>query len=546
MFKSIRSLFSAPALPVAEFIEPTRAQPAQIDLGFKATGRRTFNAAGTGLKNSNWLSSDIALNALLESQLAVIRARSRLLARNTSTGKRFLSLVKNNIVGPDGFRLQSRCGDYRSGKWILDDLANQTIEEHFKTWCEAEHCDITGQSSFAEICNILIEGKARDGEYLVREIIGTKDTPYRYQLQLLAIDRLDLNFRGTAANGNTIRMGVERTSAGKPTAYYILERNPNDTLSQNTQHHVRIPANEIIHGFLRIDPEQIRGVPWAHAIMSAQKMLHLFKEAAVEAAVVGASNMGFFVPPAPGDSAYVPPVDGEGFGEEVADDVDADGNLIHDAVGGSFRVLPAGWTTDKFDPDYPHAAFDPFVQAEKRDIASGLDIAHHNLSGDMSGVNYSSARIAELNERDCWRAGQKQEISQLCKRISRRWLELSLLGNALTMPNGTPLPALKIDKFKAGISFIGRGWDWVDPAKEALGATLAIEQGLATRTQLVAAKGGDFEENIIELEREMQLLKAHGIILGKTDAVAQLQEYLAKDAAMNQGINKQGVNDADE
>jgi lambda family phage portal protein len=331
-------------------------------------------------------------------------------------------------------------------------------------------------------------------------------------------------------------MGVERNSAGKPVAYYVLERNPNDALSNNTQAHVRIEAADIIHRFIRLDPEQIRGVPWAHAIMTGQNMLNMFEEAAVTAAVVGASNMGFYKPPAPGDAAYVPlNEDAAGYGAEVADDEDANGNLMKDAVGGAFETLPPGWDFQKFDPNYPHAAFDPFVQSRKRDIASGIDVAHHNLSGDMNGVNYSSARIAELQERDCWRAGQKWMINAFVLRVSRRWLELSLLGNALTMPNGSSLPAIKIDKFKAGLSFTGRGWDWVDPLKEVNAAKTAIEEGLATRTQVVASKGGDFEENIIELEREMALLKQHGITLGaKVQTPAQNQNTDSGNQDQNQ------------
>lgn len=498
----------------AERTEQKRAQTPGFNGAFKPMQGRTFQAGNVNRLTSGWLSQDIAINALLESQLAIIRARSRKLARDTSTGRRFLTLVKNNIVGPTGFRLQSRCGDYRAGKWVLDDLANDTIELHHRIWCKAEHCDVTGQSSFAEITRMVAEGLARDGEFLVKEIVGTKDTPYRYQLQLLSIDRLDINYRGTATNGNTIRMGVERNSAGKPVACYVLTRNPNDSLNQNTQVHERIETTDIIHRFVRVDAEQIRGVPWAHAIMSGQNMLHIFEEAAVTASVVGATNMGFYKPPAPGEAAYIPPSDDVGYGAEVADGVDASGNLMKDAVGAAFETLPPGWDFAQFNPAYPHAAFDPFVQARKRDIASGLDVAHHNLSGDMSGVNYSSARIAELQERDCWRAGQRFIIDAFVRRVTERWLELSLLAGALTMPNGSSLPALKIDKFKDGLDYIGRGWDWVDPLKEVNAAKVAVEEGLATRTQIVASKGGDFEENIIELEREMQLLKQHNITLG--------------------------------
>lgn len=512
MLKRLQQLFAAPPLPVPVY--ETAARNAEITLKTSAIGaqkqKRSFQAADINRLTASFKSSDVAINALLESQLPIIRARSRNLSYNTALGRRFLTLVKNNIVGPDGFKLQSRCGEYRAGKWVLDDLDNAAIETHFKTWSRAEHCDVTGQSNFTDITRLLAEQLARDGEILVKEIVGTKDTPYRYQLQVLNIDRLDIHYRGTAANGNTIRMGVERNEAGKPTAYYVLVRNPNDSLNINAQTRERIDAKDIIHRFIRIDPEQVRGVPWAHAIMTGQNMLHMFEEAAVQAAVVGASNMGFFKPPAPGEAAYDALNDGTG----LADDQELNGDLVQDAIGGSFRELPAGYEFQQFNPAYPHAAFDPFVQSRKRDMASGVDVAHHNLSGDMSGVNYSSARIAELQERDCWRAGQQFLINAFVMRVAERWLEISLLAGAITTPNGSKLPATKIDKFRTGISFTARGWDWVDPLKEVNAAAKAIEEGLATRSQIVASKGGDFEENIIELEREMELLKKHNIKLG--------------------------------
>lgn len=513
MLKRLQTLFAAPDLPVPVF-DTTRQ--AQVNNSMPTQKhRRNFQAADVNRLTASFKTQDIAINALLESQLNIIRTRSRQLAYNTSLGRRFLSLVKNNLVGPDGFKLQSRCGDYVNNKWVLDDLANQAIEDHFKTWSRAEHCDVTGQSCFADLTRLMAEQLARDGEIIVKQVIGTKDTPYRFQLQILNIDRLDINYRGTAKNGNTIRMGVERNDAGKPVAYYVLVHNPNDSLNKNAQTRERIDAKDILHRFVRIDPEQIRGVPWAHAVMTGQNMLHIFEEAAVQAAVVGASNMGFFIPPTPGEDGYVPPSDdGEGSETQLADGVDFDGNLTQDAVGGSFRVLPEGYNYESFNPAYPHTAFDPFVQARKRDIASGLDIAHHNLSGDMAGVNYSSARIAELQERDNWRAGQKFIINSIVLPIAEKWLEISLLAGAIKMPNGSSLPAIKLDKFKSGITFIARGWDWVDPLKEVTAATQAVEQGFATRSQIVASKGGDFEENIIELQREMDMLKARGITLG--------------------------------
>jgi lambda family phage portal protein len=527
IFSAIRSM-GLPALP--ELAPASDHNPTVVrmssSLGEKPIGQvkyRNFTAARTDRFTASWLSSDIAINALLQSQLAIMRARSRYLTRNTSPGRRFMTLVKNNVIGPDGIRLQSRCGDTytEAGKqvWKLDSVANDAIEAHFKIWSRKEHCDATGQFGLEELCRMWAGCIAQDGEILIKEVIGTKKTPYRYQLQTLAIDRLDINYNGTAENGNTIRMGIEREESGKPVACYVLLRNPNDSLSLGLRKHERIATTEVIHRFVPVDPEQIRGFPWSHAVMSGEKMLQMFQDAALGASIVGASNMGFYVPPAPGEAGWVSPTDDnpDPAAAAVADGVDAEGRLIKDAVGGAFEVLPAGYDFKTFNPAYPHAAYQPFVQESKRDLAVGLDVAHHNLSGDMTGVNYSSARIAELQERDTWRAMQKFFLNNVFRHIAERWLDLSLLAGAITTQYGSALPATKVDKFKAGLTFVPRGWDWVDPKNEITAAIDAIDNGLTTRSKVVASKGGDFEENIIELAREAELIKQYGISLGQAN-----------------------------
>lgn len=521
---AIRTM-GTPSLP--EAVPASDANPVLIrqtsTVSFEQTTQksikyRTFQAARTDRFTASWLSSDIAINALLESQLGIMRARSRFLTRNTPIGRRFITLVKNNIVGPDGVRVQSRCGDYATegGKqvWKLDKVANDAIEEHLKIWSRKEHCDVTGRFGLEELCRMWAGSLAQDGEVLIKEVVGTKNTPYRYQLQTIAIDRLDTNFNGTADNGNTIRMGVECENSGKPVAVHVLLRNPNDSLNLGMRKHDRIALTEIIHRFVPVDPEQVRGFPWTHAVMTGEKMLQMFQEAALGASVVGASSMGFFVPPEPGTPSWTPPEDGETApGAEVADGKDANGNLIRDAVGGAFEVLPEGWDFKQYDPKYPNNNYDPFVKSFKLDFASGLDIANHNLSGDMTGVNYSSARIAELQERDTWRAMQKFFINNIFSQIIERWLELSLLAGAITTQYGNALPVRGFEKFRNGLKYVPRGWDWVDPKNEIAAANEAINNGLTTRSKVVASKGGDFEENIIELAREQELLNQYNVKL---------------------------------
>jgi lambda family phage portal protein len=548
MFNNFINSFRAQALP--QFVPPSESNPVVVSLKSetktlavkspqaKHKQVRFFSAAGNARNQSSWITQDIAINALLQTQLYRMRARSRSLTRNTSPGKRFTTLCKNNIIGPDGIRVQSRSGDYRTvdgqRKWILDTMANDAIELHFKKWSLPEHCDVTGKQSFEEICRMLAALLAQDGEVLVKEVIGTKDTPYRYQLQAIAIDRLDINYNATASNGNEVRMGVEVNSAGKAIAYYLLMRNPNDSVNRGAKKHERVLADELIHLFIKSDPEQLRGYPWTHAVMNGERMLGMFQDAALEASVVGATTMGMFFQTKPGEAGYTVPGEDSDAAADLADGVDENGEAVMDAVGASFRVLGEGISDFKqFDPKYPHAAYQPFVKEVKLDLASGLDVAAHNLSGDMSGVNYSSARVAELSERDVWRALQKWIIGHFMRRVvGQRWLQLGLLSGAITMDNGYALPATKIDKFRDGLLYVPRGWDWVDPKNEIGAAVNAIENGLTTRTKVVASKGGDFEENIIELAREQEIIAQHKVRIG--------QQPMAQQAAPATSDNGQG------
>lgn len=73
-----------------------------------SAGQRAFAAGGTDRLSAGWIAFSTGINADLEAALATLRARSRDWWMNTSDGERFAALVADNIVGPDGPRLQMR------------------------------------------------------------------------------------------------------------------------------------------------------------------------------------------------------------------------------------------------------------------------------------------------------------------------------------------------------------------------------------------------------------------------------------------------------
>lgn len=475
--------------------------------------RRSFTAANTDRMAAGWGAGGMSINALIEASLDIMRERSRNWSRNDEHGRRFGTLVKNGIIGPDGMTVKMRCGDYIKAKdgykFSLDTLANQAIEAAWKKWCQRGNCDVTGRYTFTDLCRLNIEMVARDGEYLTRRVRGGKKTPY--QLQVLATERLDVRRRIPPYNGTDVRMGVERDTAGRPTAYWVLHYSPFDPRDLNAMHSAapeRIPAKDMLHDFVSMDAEQIRGVPWAHAVLMGAHLLHGFEESAVFAARVGASHMGFFTQPVNEGG----PISPDSLG---ANKDDSTGQLMTDVEPGALDLLPPGMDFKSFDARYPSEAFAPFTNNRKHTMSAGLDVTYHSLTADMTKVNYSSARIAELAERDNWRALQQWFIGGFVLPVFKDWLEMSLLAGNITLPNGSALPVAKLDKFIDGVIVQARGWDWVDPLNEAQAAQLALQEGLTTHTKVVASKGGDFEDNVIELALEKEMLAKHKVTLGE-------------------------------
>jgi lambda family phage portal protein len=461
--------------------------------------RRNFQAASIGRLTANWNASQTSVNQDLKMQLNLMRARSRDLVLNNDYGKKFIQMVGTHMVGPGGFNLQVRVTE-PDGR--PDGLANDAIERAFNTWSKRGVCDVTGKMSFLDIQQLAAKMVARDGECLIRKVYGrASQNPHGFGLQMLSIDRLDVNRNEVLKDGREIRMGVEMTRFGRPVAYHVLVKNPADgvyTLNNGLMYE-RIPADEIYHLFVPYETEQIRGVPWMHTAILRLQNLGGFEEAAVIAARVGASKMGFFTSE-------------DGDGTALADGTDANGNLIKEADPGIFDVLPPGYDFKSFSPDYPTANYEPFIKSCLRGIASGLGVAYNTLANDLEGVNFSSIRTGVLEERDNWMVLQNWMIESFLQDVFEQWLRQAMLNSAIIMPNGSPLPITKLEKFNRGY-WQGRRWSWVDPLKDAEAAVLLINNSLKSRREVMSEAGRELDDTWAQLAAEQKLAEEMGIEL---------------------------------
>lgn len=463
--------------------------------------RRSFNAAESSHLTSSFRSDHHSLNQDLEVSLSTLRGRSRHLAKNNDYVKRFFRMVQNHIVGPNGFALSVPC---QRPDGTIDEYDKAVCEKTYARWARRGVCEVTGRLSIVQLERLAALLCARDGEAFIRRVKGGREhNAFGYALQIIDPVLVDETYRADYPDGRRIRMGVETNAWGRPLAYHLLQ----DVETRFGSRRVRVDASEIWHLFIQDEPSQVRGVPWIHTAMRRLHDLGGYEEAAVIAARVGASNMGFFVPPADqtGDRGAL--------ADEQVETPDGESQLVRDATPGTFEELPPGYDFRHFDPDYPHANFDQFVKAMLRGVASGMGADYNTLANDLQGVNYSSIRSGKLETQDEWMCLQGWFREGLLEPLWPEWLEHAFVSGQLPT-----LPVSKFDKYNVAV-WQGRRWPWVDPLKDAQARVIELNNGLNSFSNVMRELGRDPEAIWRELEKDKARLK--GLLPATTTPPAQ-------------------------
>ena len=447
----------------------------------KRQTRQAFAGAVVSRLNDFVFSTIQSANQELRSEVVTLRGRARELCRNNPNARRFLRLLEQNVVGPKGIRLESQV-TLQTGPnaGLPDELSNNRIESAWKDWGKAGTCDVTRRHSWVSFQNLVIATIARDGEAFVRLIDGFAN-PFGFAVQLLDADQVDTAYTLPGGQGQArIEQGIELDQWGAPVAYHILTSHPNDPVRDRRRE--RIPASEVLHIY-RVEREgQARGIPWFAPVTVAMRMLDGYNEAELVAARTAAAKMGFITP---GEEGEGPDPD------QPADQA----NQVMEATPGAIDRLQVGETFQAWDPQHPAGTYEPFVLAQQRLLAMGLNVSHMSLTGDLRQANYSSARVGLLDERDGWRALQGWLTERLHEPVYRRWLRIASLSPRLT------LPTYDLTKYEA-VVWRARGWDWVDPAKDLEAYAGMRAQGLISRTEICAMQGREHADVLKEIRSE--------------------------------------------
>lgn len=456
----------------------------------KVAGKRSYHAAAVGRLFADFMASNRSPDSELKPDLVLMRNRSRQMARDDVYVKRYLNLLKTNVVGDNGMSLQVKA---RNTDGSLDVIGNNIIEESWYQFGFKGNCTADGRQTWVDLQKYAIEATARDGEAFF-QVVRSKRFIHGIAFHPIEADLIDEQKNEMLRNGNEVRLGIEVDKYQRPVAYWVKKRHPGDAdfASISVNQSERIDAKDIIHVYDPIRAGQTRGEPWMAPALSQIKMLNAHREAELVASRMAASKMGFFT----SDNGEDAP----------ADDYDNSVPII-DAEPGTFHQLPAGVDFKPFDPTHPATAFAEFQKGILRGTASGLGVSYASLSNDLEGTSYSSIRQGALEERDSYRMMQKFLLEHFVLQAYEIWLRHVMEFGYI------PIPVTRFDKFFLATHFRPRGWQWVDPQKEINAAVEAMHNGIMSMQDVSNQYGRDIEETFSQWQRDKELADQFGLDL---------------------------------
>jgi lambda family phage portal protein len=126
----------------------------------------------------------------------------------------------------------------------------------------------------------------------------------------------------------------------------------------------------------------------------------------------------------------------------------------------ALQILEPGEDIKFSDPADVGGSYAEFLRMQFRAVAAAMGITYEQLTGDLTGVNYSSIRAGMLEFRRRCEVQHGVLVHQLCRPVWAAWMKQAVLAGALDAPASRvaasaspPVPRGEVDS--AGLA-VGR------------------------------------------------------------------------------------------
>lgn len=447
-----------------------------------ARSHRTHEAGGTGRRLRAWTPTSGGPNITATADAATLRRRSRDLARNNPWAVGGIEAQVANLVGT-GVQPRSQAPD---------PALRTAINQLFLDW--TDEADAMGVLDFYGLQALAVRSMIESGEVFgrLRPRLASDGLSVPLQIQLLEADHVQTEYTETLPTGGVIRNGIEFDAIGRKVAIWMLREHPAEyqTLVGNTGMPVRVPAEQTLHLFRPLRPGQVRGTCWLAPAMLRLHELDEYDDAELARKNGAARLGGFITSPNPDDRPIL--------GEE--DDPDAQTTSVSFEPG-TWGILRPGESVENSLPADVGPNFAAFAMHQLRAIAKGMGgVTYEQLTGDLTGVNYSSYRAGAIEARRFYLAIIHSLVAfQFGRALWQPWMDAAVLAGALPIAASEYLANRRAYQ---RVVWVPQGWDYVDPLKEVDADIKRVRAGFSSRSAVIQEAGDDPEQVEKEVAEE--------------------------------------------
>jgi lambda family phage portal protein len=440
-------------------------EPVLIDHRGRPLAR--YDAANISRRTAGWHTDrGTGPNREIERDLGKLIDRHRDLARNNPWARRAIGAIVNNWVGT-GIRAQ----------W-----SSARRQKRWTEWFESTRIDADGRLDGYGLQSLIARTVVESGAALVRRRPRRPgpDFAVPLQIQVMEPDYIDRTKNEALPDGGYIVQGVQFDATGQRTGYWVYDQHPGESLLMNRSALSSLkPASDFLHVFRADRPGQVHGVPWGTGAMLSLRMLADYQDAMLERMRLAACYSVFIRDSDPTDMG----------GGEL--------EILERLEPGAIEILPPGKDISVASPPQP-ADDESFVTEIKLAVASDYGIPYEIMTGDLSRVNFSSARMgAQEFGRTIESLRWQLTVPQLLNPLIGWYLDAEAVagyGGRPDLPLWTA-PARQI----------------VDPAREIPAIRESVRSGLMSLPQAIRAQGYDPEVLAREHADYLALLDQLGI-----------------------------------
>lgn len=436
------------------------------------TLRRWESARTDRLNRAHWQRAHgLPINQDLADHLPTLRARCTYELANNPFLEGIVNTYATDLVGAYGPRLQVHSSNPQY---------NERLERIWRDWFREP--DINQQLSGADILRVWVRQWFAKGEDLT-QLVTDSAAPGPVQMRLLVHDPDRLATPANLFSDSQVALGVRLSQTGRPTQYYLRDEQQFGPLSILAAKYTPVPADMILHGFVTLEPGQVRGVPWLASCLSIIADLRDYDRQVLDAATMAANQSLWFFTRHP-DAPYM----------HV--------NEVTEIERGTASTAPPGWEPFALNPTQPTTTYVDYRTERLRELGRPINMPLMMVRLGSEDHNYSSARFdGQIYQRGIAVA----QTSRLERPLNRCVHEIAREAElARQLPPRPP---------DVTYHWLHNKPPHVDPSKEANAEATYLANGTVTLEEALAAQGKDLEEHVERLRYIDQMLATAGIHL---------------------------------